>query len=227
VVPIGALVNLIGHVLAFGLVGIVAGEACGRIKYSLSALTGESAIDKESGVFNQRYAARALLAARGRFTRYEEPFSVVSVRLAESLWSELPEDRRRLVVRTIAAHLRSDVRLVDEVARLEDGSFMVILPHTPKAGGEVVAERAAVSMRRVLGASDRAVRATCYGAAEDAAWIDAALDLMNAGHSSSDAYSSSDESTVNPASRSTLDASTSSTFKTSTAAPSPHGSTKQ
>lgn len=223
-VPFGNLVLLIARVLAFGIVGIVGGEACSRIKYAVSTLAGDSAIDEESGVYNQLYASRVLDAARGRLQRYDEPFSVVTVTLSESLWVELTEKRRRQFVRSVASYLRSDVRIVDEVARLGDGTFLVIMPHTPKLGGTIVAERAGAGMRRMLGASERAVRATCYGGVEDAAWMDTLLDLMQAAQSA--VYKASGESTENPDSRSTSAAAGSSTFNTSTAAVA-KGSTKQ
>ena len=69
--------------------------------------------------------------------------------------------RQRAVVRTVANYLRGDVRMVDEVARLDDGRFLVILPHTRREGGRVVMRatrrRGAACARRRAGHGVRAM----------------------------------------------------------------------
>lgn len=152
---------------AFGLLGVVGGEIATRLRYSLSRLEDGSAIDEWSHVFNERYIAQALQRALGRSTRYGEPFSVVLLGLSPSLFAGLTAARQRSLVRSLAERVRSDLRMVDEVGRLEDGRFVVLLPHTPKAGGNVVAERICALARDTLGARDESVTCVCMGAPED------------------------------------------------------------
>lgn len=167
------LVMLLARIAAFGVIGILGGEVCGRVKYLFTTLEGASAIDEWSGVYNQRYAARQLGAAIARCRRYSEPFSVVLIELSSALMQDLKTSRQRGMVRGVANLLRNDVRMVDEVARLDDGRFILLLPHTPKPGGIVVAERIAPEIRRLMGARDEAVRTTVLGGVEDPAELDA------------------------------------------------------
>jgi PleD family two-component response regulator len=225
---VSTLVMLLTRIGAYGLVGVVGGDVCTRIKYVFARYDDSNTIDDWSRVYNQRYASHALEQARGRFARYGEPFSAVVLTLSPSLTAELRPSRQRALVRGVANYLRGDVRMVDEVARLDDGRFLVLLPHTPREGGLVVTERLASGVRETLGAREESVRAMCYGAAEDAvalstlaASIAAATDDQASG-----AYTSDAESTVKPDDRRASSATGSSTLSTSTAA-APDGSTKQ
>ena len=76
----------------------------------------------------------------------------------------------------MADHIRNDVRLVDDVGRLDDGRFVLVFPHTPKAGGEVAAARVRQGVRDLLGAKDESVEASVYGSEEDAGAIRALID---------------------------------------------------
>jgi len=149
-----ALFVLTAHLIAFGVVGVAVGEMCSQAKYRMASLEGANAVDEWSRVFNQRWAHRALDAARGRYRRYNEPFSIVIVSVAHRVFDGLTPSRQRVVVRGIADHVRADVRVVDEVARLDNGLFVVLLPHTPKSGGEVAANRLMKGTVAALGARD-------------------------------------------------------------------------
>lgn len=169
------LVMLLARIIAFGLIGIGGGEVCARIKYVLARLQEESAIDDWSGVYNQRIAARLLTTAMGRCQRYSEQFCVVTVTLPQSLTSDQRDSRQRVLVRRVANHIRNDVRMVDEVSRLDDGRFLVLLPHSPKEGGEIVRGRLNEGVGQVAGAREGAVETACLAGVEDAAEIDALL----------------------------------------------------
>lgn len=209
--PPQALLILIARLAAFGLVGVVGGEACSRMKYLLARLEGNSALDEWSRVFNQTYAFKTLEQARGRFTRYGDPFSVILVSVSESLFTDLRPARQRTLVRGVADHIRADMRMVDEVARLDDGRFVVLLPHTPRDGGLVVLSRLGKGVRSALGAREESVTLTCFGAAEDTVAIDALIDEIAPSEgegqdAESGEYSSEGASTRNPAADSTSSA---------------------
>lgn len=154
------------RLLAFGILGIVGGELCARLRYTLTRLEDGSPIDEASRVFNQRFAARELTQALGRFRRYSEPFSVIVIALSDSIFAGARPARVRNLVRGVADRLRGDVRMVDEVARLDDGRFVVILPHTPLSGAEVVKERLAALSIQALGAGESTVKATVLAVPE-------------------------------------------------------------
>jgi len=203
--PPAAYLILVTRLLAFGLVGVVGGEACSRLKYMVARLEGDSAVDEWSRVFNQAYAATAIEQAMGRFRRYGEPFSLIIVSVSAALINDLRPARQRTVVRGVADHIRADVRMVDEVARLDDGRFVVLLPHTSRDGGRVVLERLGKGVRHTLGSRDEAVSVECLGAVEDAAVIDALIGSIGPDRNpmsqmaASVEYSSEAVSTRNPA----------------------------
>jgi len=157
------------RILSYGLVGIVGGELCGRIRYIFARLQDSSSVDEWSQVFNQRFITRAFESACGQFSRYQTPYSVIIIQLADTLLSELRPTKQRALVRGIASYVRNDIRLVDEAGRLDDGRFMVLLPHTPRDGAKVVAERLHRGVCNVLGAREDSVTVDVFGAPEDAA----------------------------------------------------------
>jgi len=161
------LVFMVARIAAFGLVGIVGGEVCSRIKYVFARFDDSNTIDDWSRVYNQRHASRAIEQARARYTRYGEPFSLVVITLASAITAEMTPQRQRSLVRAVANYLRADIRMVDEVGRLDDGRFVILLPHTPREGGEVVTARLAAGVRQTVGAKPESVTAVCMGAAED------------------------------------------------------------
>jgi len=225
------LFALTARLLSFGIIGILGGELFVRLRYNLASLEGQSALDDWSRVFNQRYIHAELVRAMSRHARYGEPLSVVIITISQSVFSGCSPSRQRSVVRGIADHIRSDVRVVDEVGRLADGRFVVLLPHTPAAGGGVVRERIAVGVRSALGARAEAIAVGCLSLPEDderlKAFVDSiAPEVEEDQPEASGLYSSSADSDLKPASASTRSAAGSSTLNTSTAA-SPEGSTKQ
>jgi len=109
-------------------------------------------------------------------------------------------------VRYAGSGVRADVRVVDEVSRLDDGRFVALLPQTPKAGGEVVCKRLAKGTVAVLGAREESVAVRLLAAPQDEAAI-AAFIRGIAPHEPPDqasgAYRSEGASTRNPAADST------------------------
>ncbi len=196
---------------AYGLVGIVGGEVCSRIRYALAGFEDTAAIDDWSRVYNQVHAASSITKAIGRFTRYGEQFSVLLITISPSVFSEMRPLHQRRVVRAIADHLRGDVRLVDEIARLDDGRFVVLLPHTPKVGALVVQHRIATGLPKHLGASNEAVTVSTLSAPEEVdalAALTMALEPVDSDDSGpqSAEYSSDAVNTRNPAAESTSSA---------------------
>jgi len=226
------LLLLFTRIAAYGLVGIVGGEACGRLRYALARIGNSTDFDEWSQVFNQRHASETLRKAMAAHERYGAPFALVLVTLAPSITADIGPQRTRTLVRGVANQLRGDVRMVDEVARLDDGRFFVLLPHTPYEGGVVVAGRLAAVTRQLLGAREESVAATCFSAAEDGIALAAlaaqiAVPAVDADAQVwSGAYSSAGDSARNPAAASAASAPGASTLKMSTAA-APEGSTKQ
>lgn len=159
---------LLIRVVTYGLIGIVGGELSSRIKYIFAKLENNSSIDDWTQIFNQRFIARSLESAYGQATRYDTPCSVVTVGLSAHLTSDLRVSKQRALFRGVANYLRGDIRLVDEVGRLDDGQFIVVLPQTGKSGALVVTERLYKGVCDALGAKPESVTVTTLSMPEDA-----------------------------------------------------------
>ncbi len=155
------------RVLAYGVIGIVGGELCRRLKYFIARVERSDSLDEWSQLYNERHISRSLESVDGQFRRYGMAYSVVLLELSEGLTAELRPSRHRMLVRGVANHVRNDTRLVDEVARLDDGRFLVILPHTGAAGAAVVRERLSAGVADTLGAKSSSVSVTSLSAPED------------------------------------------------------------
>ncbi len=208
-VSYGDTLVMASRLVAFGMVGVVGGEVCSRFKHGIAVLESGNALDDWSRVYNQAWAHRTLVSARERSTRYQEPFSVVLLTMSPSLFDGVSASRQRTMIRKLADHIRTSVRMVDEIARLDDGRFVVVLPHTPQAGGHIVAQRAADGVRAALGSRDEAVRVRLLSAPENVADIDALIGLIapEVDQADSAEYRSDGASTRNPAAESAASAS--------------------
>lgn len=155
------------RIAAYGIIGILGGELCGRMRYVLARLEDSSSVDECTRVYNQAAIGRSLAVAHGQFVRYDIPCAVVIVTLSPRLTADLRPIRQRTLLRRVADHIRNDVRLVDEIGRLGDGAFMLVLPHTSRAGGLTAAERLRNGLREMLGAREESVTVEVFGAPEN------------------------------------------------------------
>lgn len=153
--------------LSFGVIGILGGELCARVKYIFASMADANSLDYVTKVFNERFIGARLSRSLGEHTRYGTDLSVVILILDPGLYLPLRKSKRQQILRQVAALLRNDIRLVDDVGRLDDGRFLLLLPNTPRAGAEIAAERIKSSVRRLLGARDGAVQTQVMGAADD------------------------------------------------------------
>jgi GGDEF domain-containing protein len=175
-----ALVGL--HMVTYGFVGIVGGEVCGRIKYTLVRLEHGVNIDADTRVYNERFVGRLLESNLALHARYRLPFSIGLMTLSPALTSDLRPTRRKSLLRAVATHIREDVRLVDDVGRIDDGRFILVFPQTPKAGGTVAAERVSETVRNLLGARDESVSTKVLGAPEDLTELQSLRDAILQAH---------------------------------------------
>jgi hypothetical protein len=150
------------HVAVYAIVGVVGGEVCGRLKYQLTALGGGSALDDDTRLYAATVVHGLARGGIARFHRYGTPFSVVELTLSPGLFADLRSVKRRAMLRRVAGHVRNDVRMVDDIGRLDDGRFVVLLASTPFAGATVVADRLQAAVRDLLSARNDSVTARVF-----------------------------------------------------------------
>jgi diguanylate cyclase (GGDEF)-like protein len=223
----GTVGLLVARLSAYGIVGILGGEICVRVRHAFLRLEHEGAFDEWSSLYNQRFFGKQLDVAMSRCERYSEPAAVVLLTIAAS--GNLRPSRQHALVREVAAELLDGVRNADVVARLDDGRFALLLPHTPRRAAETVASRVRTSVRLLVSVPDDALAAVVLGAPEDLAALRFLVKQClrdEDGQDPSGAYSAAGSSTRKPAEESTSSAPAASTLNMSTAAV-PDGSTKQ
>lgn len=135
------LVLVAARVVTYGVVGIVGGELAGRTKYVFARFDANPLTDETTGVYNGRYAGAAIRSGVARWERYEMPYSVVRLSVSPAVTAGLRPQRVRHLVRQVASHIRNDIRLVDDLAHLGDGRFLVLFPNTGGAGAAVAGDR--------------------------------------------------------------------------------------
>lgn len=167
--------------VTYGIIGIAGGEICSRIKYFFARIEDSFSIDENSRVYNQRFIAGLLESNLAESRRYGTEFCVALISLSPLLTSELRPARTTALIRAVADHIRNDVRLIDDVGRLDDGRFILILPHTPGSGGCVATERVRRGVRDVLGSKDESVTASVMDSTNDMAAIEQMLDSLSGG----------------------------------------------
>lgn len=162
-----AVMLVVSRIAGYLLLGIVGGEIFGRVKYVFARSHDSEAIDDFSHVFSQRFAAHAIRQALCRADRYAEPFSIVLVTLGPRFSHDVKPEHRRSLVRSVANVIRDDVRIVDDVAHLDDGRFAVILTHAGAGDARVVAARLAAAVVTAHGVDGSHVGTESLSAPED------------------------------------------------------------
>jgi diguanylate cyclase (GGDEF)-like protein len=161
---------LLVRTFTYAVIGIGGGILCSRIREFLARLESTSNIDPVTQLFNQRFVTRTLRSLVLQHERYQKSFSVGLISIA-GYTEAVPGPATRPALRATATHLRDSLRLIDEVGRLDDGRFVLVLPQTDKRGARIAVERVCGGVKRLLRASDQSVTIEVLSAEEDLAAI--------------------------------------------------------
>jgi hypothetical protein len=130
--------------------GALGGEIFFRIKQFMIEAGKQEFVDRETKLFNSGYFGTLVNLEAKKFERYNTISSVLVIKLDPDTMVAYMEEPKTPGMKYIADGLVGNVRLVDEVGRIDKNSFGVILPFTPKEGAEVVAKRlASITTSRV------------------------------------------------------------------------------
>lgn len=156
----------------YGVVGIVGGELCSRIKYFFLKLEGHDYIDDITHLYNQTYLRELLRSHIAQHARYQAVFSLITLHVDEAVLPPLSKANGRRVLKEVGNALLGDIRLVDEMGRLEGTTFLMVLPSTSVEGARVAAERLAKTATNTLRGNgivptDSTIEATALGYPED------------------------------------------------------------
>jgi len=159
------IVLVLVRVSSYAGIGIGGGTVCGRIRQLLARLDGRSNIDPDTRLYSEEFIARTVRGLLLQYRRRRKPFSVVFVTLGGG--SAADPDAQHRLVRAVAKYIRKGVRLTDDVARLDDGRFMLVLPHTEKSGATSAWTRISYGLRSLLEPADGSSSAEILGVVED------------------------------------------------------------
>ena len=160
----------------YGLVGILGGEACSRMKTLLTRAHDARAIDEASTAYTPRFIARLLKDAVATFQRYDLSFSVLVIAVDGRATTGMGASDAAAVLRTTAMRLRKGLRLVDEVGRLPWGAFAIILPQTGRSGAQIAGDRLRADLRETLRVDDAAITVRTLTTSDD---LDAIITLAD------------------------------------------------
>ncbi len=227
-----ALAFLAGCIFGYGVLGILGGELACRLRYVYARLEESDSVDPWSHAYSQRFAATELKRHLTEYARSREEFSVLLVKLAPSVSAEQNPAQQRSTARSMTNHFRGDLRMVDQVAHLDDGRFLLLLSQTSAHGVAAVASRVCRSLLQLLSLEEDALSTQCLSSdVDNSALSSLAKELSahkdrGAAQDASGVYNSLGASDRKPEELSTSSAPGASTLKMSTAA-APNGSTKQ
>src|SRR5439155_24433903 len=116
---------LVTRLLTYGVLGVGGGELCGRVRYLLARLDSAANIDGPTALFNQQAITTMLRTLVGRYERYGESFAIVTLAIGDASLTRPQSGAQRALLLAVAGRIRGGVRLVDDVARMDDGRFFI------------------------------------------------------------------------------------------------------
>jgi GGDEF domain-containing protein len=133
---------LVIRAAAYVVIGVMGGELCSRIKYIFLSIEQHDLIDAETGIYAPKHLGKLLAGLIEANRRYGSDFSAALFAIdGDAIPPGRGRNGKRALLKDIAHALRSDVRAVDEVGRRSEYEFLVLLPNTPLAGGNVATGR--------------------------------------------------------------------------------------
>ena len=156
---------LLVRTLTYAVIGIGGGAVCARIHHFLARLESTPNIDVATQLFNERFITRTLRSMVGQYERSHKPFSVVILTLDSAVANPRPDQLPLL--RSVADYLRENVRLIDDVGRLDDGRLLLVLPQTDRQGAGIAANRLGGGVKHLMGPGHDTMKVELRGAVED------------------------------------------------------------
>lgn len=157
---------LAARTLTYAIMGIGGGILCSRIHHFLARFESVSTIDAQTQLFNECFATTTLRSMIRQYERFHKPFSIVVLSSPAMPRPDKTSDNFASL-RAGAGFLKDNVRLIDDVARLDDGRIVLIFPQTGKAGARIAADRIHRGLVQVLRVKGDVVRMEFLGADED------------------------------------------------------------
>lgn len=136
------------RLVAFGLIGVVGGEVFSRLKHG-AGVSLSTGIDHWTGLRDGAWGAGVVRDALVRWETAGEPF-VVCLLTVSPQSENTRASRRRSIMRGVGKRIRSDIRMSDAVAWLDDGRFLIVLPKTTLPGAQSVAARLTKDLRHTF-----------------------------------------------------------------------------
>lgn len=140
---------LVIRFLLFAFVGILGGEITSRIKYVFVSLENHDYIDPVTLLYNSHFFANLVNKSIAHYDRSKKQFSIMTVELFEIALGNQPLHQEKRL-RETGKVIRNNLRVLDEVGRISDRKFAVLLVDTPREGAEVVKERVSVVLGRLM-----------------------------------------------------------------------------
>jgi hypothetical protein len=164
--PSASPLSMAWPIAAFGVVGIAGGQVLTWLKYDPARFASANALDDWSRLYNQNHFISLLRAASDRFEDDGEKCCVAILHVSCQVTGEKRAAKNRRIVRTVAQQILSGVRLTDDCARLDNGSFAVLFSGSGSEHGRKSADRLRQAIERQL-RNDTCAVGTSYASLPD------------------------------------------------------------
>ncbi len=125
------------HAVLYGLIALIGGEIFTWLKYKLPEIEHLALTDPETGVWNAKQIKEILHKEMEKERRYGARFSLIEINVQPKNGAKF----QKTFLKNLGSILAKNIRVADEAGRIDENSFLVVLPHTSREGAEIAAKR--------------------------------------------------------------------------------------
>lgn len=142
-------ISLALPVLIYVFLGLGGGRIASFVKDVSVELEQQRLLSTFTGLYTKEYLINLIQRHINEYERYNIPFSIILLEVTRDTLQALKATRREDVLIKIGLNLREDIRMIDEIARY-DNQYLLVLPHTPLSGSQVVDKRIKKTIGKIL-----------------------------------------------------------------------------
>ncbi|MHB0977248.1 MAG: nucleotidyl cyclase domain-containing protein [Candidatus Aquicultorales bacterium] len=152
IVSPATLMRLFGiKTLGYFIVGFVGGEAMNAVRFYFARSGGTGGVDPGSGLYVADFITGMIEKAVFLYERYSAVFSLVVLELDGKALAQAPAFQRDRYLAELGNLFKANLRIVDEIGRLDDYAFAILLPYTELRGAQAAAERIGMKVAEYYG----------------------------------------------------------------------------
>ena len=144
-----ALLPIVGY--TSGSIGDIIKKSFKKYEVNQDYLKQFSCIDTATNLKNEKYFYIDTRKEMSKYKRYDYKFSVIMVRVKyfEEFLSTYGDAKGEMLIKSIADIISEEVRVSDEVYKMKEDTFAILLPATEKQGAEIKRDQIAEKISNI------------------------------------------------------------------------------